>query len=525
MVAQDVWVGKHEEIGGLESVVSQVNALHGYVAEAAREGVEAHVVERRLFEGVLALGHVLFGEFLRMQGDGDLGAAVELPDGRVVRRLDDPHLRRYVTIFGEFAISRRAYGTREGQAIAFVPLDARLNLPEGETSYLLQDWDQELGVQDAWRHVSRWFRKTFAVTVSVDTLERTNRKMAADVAAFRDEQPAPEPEDEGEILVATADHKGVPMRRPAEERPTGARRRKGEKANKKRMACLGSVYSVDPKPRTPEDVVASLFREAPPRPPRDVPEAVGKRVAASLSHEDDDGREVPGREVVFAWMAAEVARRRRPGQTLVRLMDGERSLAAEADARLPADERTVDVLDLIHPLERLWTIAYLFHAEGSPQAEAFVRPRLLAILEGRANRVIGGLRQAATKRGLSAAKRNQLESHCRFLKRNLHRMRYDEYLAAGLPIASGVIEGACRHVVRDRMERAGMRWTEDGAQAMLDLRTTWINGQWEQYQADRIARERERLHPHRRLVQTVNWPLAARGNENGRNWRVKNESP
>ena len=79
-------------------------------------------------------------------------------------------------------------------------------------------------------------------------------------------------------------------------------------------------------------------------------------------------------------------------------------------------------------------------------------------------------------------------------------MRYGEYLRAGYPIASGVIEGACRHLVKDRMERAGMHWTVEGAQAMLDLRSVWIAGQWEAFQKDRIERDRERLYPHRDLV-------------------------
>jgi hypothetical protein len=79
-------------------------------------------------------------------------------------------------------------------------------------------------------------------------------------------------------------------------------------------------------------------------------------------------------------------------------------------------------------------------------------------------------------------------------------MRNDEYLRQGYPIASGVIEGACRHLVKDRMERAGMHWTVEGAQAMLDLRSVYIGGQWEAYQAHWVQTETERLYPHRDRV-------------------------
>jgi hypothetical protein len=75
-------------------------------------------------------------------------------------------------------------------------------------------------------------------------------------------------------------------------------------------------------------------------------------------------------------------------------------------------------------------------------------------------------------------------------------MRYDEYLAAGYPIATGVIEGACRHIVKDRMERTGMRWKIPGAQAMLELRTIHINGDWETFQQFRVKFETKRLYPY-----------------------------
>jgi hypothetical protein len=85
-------------------------------------------------------------------------------------------------------------------------------------------------------------------------------------------------------------------------------------------------------------------------------------------------------------------------------------------------------------------------------------------------------------------------------------MRYDVYLAAGYPIASGVIEGACRHMVKDRMERSGMRWTLESAQAMLDVRSTYINGDWDTFMKYRIEKETQRLYPHRELVEPIDMP-------------------
>jgi hypothetical protein len=115
----------------------------------------------------------------------------------------------------------------------------------------------------------------------------------------------------------------------------------------------------------------------------------------------------------------------------------------------------------------------------------------------------------ATQRDLKGDALKAVTTACNYFETNLARMRYDEYLQAGYPIASGVIEGACRHLVKDRMERAGMHWTRPGAQAMLDLRSIHVNGDWDHYQTFRIALEQEKLYPWRALVDGAKYELAA----------------
>jgi len=482
--------------------------LATYVRQAAIEGTAVHEVEKGIWQRLLAMGRRATGQFLQMQGDGDVGETIEMPDGEELRRLPEPHQRTYRSIFGPFTLSRYVYGTREGQRIDFVPLDARLALPESEFSYVLQDWAGTLCVEHAFGRTAATLETILGLSLSVDSLERMSRKMAESVAGFRTSLAKPPAKKEGTILVATADGKGVPMRRPADQRPVGARRKKGEKAKKKQMATLGCVYTVDPKRRTPEDVVEALFREGVGRRRDESPEPVArhKRVWSSLTYDEGD-LHVDAETEVFAWMADEVAMRRRNDQPMVCLMDGQRSLWSSCAAHLPQSNR-VEILDLLHAMEYVWSAAYLFHPEGSDAATAFVRDRVLRILRGGAGYVIGGLRQMATKRGLPATKRKKLTQICNYLNRNRHRMRYDEYLTAGYPIASGVIEGACRHVVKDRMERSGMRWTIDGAQAMLDLRSTSVNDQWPAFQVHRINAETQRLYPEHRLLQQLPFQLA-----------------
>jgi PAS domain-containing protein len=493
----------------ITELLESMTQLFRFVEEAAKVGKPVHEVEFGIWQHLLALGRQILGHFLAMQGTGDIGKTFTMPDGREWKRLEDLHVRCYQSIFGEFQVERTVYGSREGQKIEAVPLDARLQLPESAYSYVLQDWAQALGVEHAFARVAETLQRILGLTVPVDSLERMNKQMAESVTEFRESLPAPTATDEGEILVVTADNKGVPMRRAAKELPAGCRRKKGEKANKKQMAAVGCVYSVDPKYRTAEAVVSALFREKTAHDkdePSTEPVAQQKRVWACLSCDKSDGTRQDGEETVFAWMVREVQARRRPQQKLVCLMDGQRSLWLMGRHAFPG-EKLVEILDLLHVTPRLWEAAYLFHPEGSDEAAAFVRERLLRVLRGKAGAVIGGLRQMATKRRLNSAKLQKLEAHCKYLEKNLSRMRYDKYLAAGYPIASGVIEGACRYVVKDRMERAGMRWAIPGAQAMLDMRTTYVNGQWEGFHNYRITREKQRLYPYWKKIKLLNWSL------------------
>src|SRR3989442_4257466 len=164
------------------------------------------------------------------------------------------------------------------------------------------------------------------------------------------------------------------------------------------------------------------------------------------------------------------------------------------------DDQRIEILDLLHVTPRLWAAAKLLYGQQSKEVLPFVRQRVTQVLEGKVETVIRTLRRLGQQRGLTGAKKKALGRICSYLNKNRHRMRYDEYLRQGYPIASGVIEGACRHLIKDRMERAGMHWTLTGAQSMLDLRSVWIGGDWQAFQQQRMEHETERLYPHRTLV-------------------------
>ena len=219
-----------------------------------------------------------------------------------------------LTVFGEFWLTRWVYGTRPGQKIELVPTEQRLQLPESDVSYLLQEWDQLLGTEQAFGLVRDTLETVLGFRQSVDTLERGNRQMAEAAPAFRQSQPAPKPEDEGELLVVTEDNKGVPMVRPVAAVPAGCHRKKGEKANKKQMACIGCVYTVDPHVRTAQENWWPRCFATRDRPRQQPPEARQKRYWTALTREEE-GRMVRAQDEVFQHLRDDVTLRRRPRQT------------------------------------------------------------------------------------------------------------------------------------------------------------------------------------------------------------------
>lgn len=242
----------------------------------------------------------------------------------------------------------------------------------------------------------------------------------------------------------------------------------------------------------------TLFREHD-HPQDSPPEAQSKRYRASLTR-DVDGVTVRGQTEVFEFLRDEVKARRRHRQTLIRLSDGQASLETDRLEFLPSDNNTVDILDLMHVLPRVREAAHLFEKEGSSAASKFVKQQLLRILSGQAKSVIANLRRHGARSKLKGKKREKPDQLTAYLQNNLHRMNYDEYLAAGYPIATGVIKGACRH----RVERSGMRWKVPGAQAMLTLRAIHANGDWEQFLTFRIQHENKRLYPNQlSKIQTI----------------------
>jgi hypothetical protein len=488
-----------------------LDELQTFVRSAAGAGTPVHEVEHGLWRRLLQLGYQLQGQFFALVGDGDQGKTVTLAEGQVVRRLPQHHRRPYQSVFGSFELDRVVYGTRESQQIEFVPLDTRLGLPAGKFSYLLQDWDQALVVENPYQQVNHVLSRILGVEQSVASLEQTTHTLATAVDDFRARQPPVPVAEAPQLMVLSGDGKGVPIRKPATAPPIRAHdHQRGPKPDRKKMALVGAVYQIAPYPRTPHEVVKALFHDpaatAPVRATGPRPTPQYKRLRASLNWPEGTPP-VRAAAEIFPWLVAE-AQQRDPTQQCpwVVIMDGQPSLWEEVNQVLGHTPRT-EILDLLHATGYLWEAVHLFHPAGSDRAMQLMKLLVLGLLSGVGAALIPWLLTQAEAIGLTAPHRERLEQISQYFHHNRERLHYDQYLAAGYPIASGVIEGACRQVIKDRLERTGMHWTVPGAQALLQLRCVALNGDWEAFMKHYIDQESRRLYPHAHRVEPTEWPL------------------
>ena len=432
----------------------------------------------------------------------DLRAATEQRLGAVVyakntlrRAVEAGHARSLETIFGEVGVTRLAY-RRRGEENLY-PADAALNLPTELHSHGLRELCAIESAKGSFEEATAAIRRVTGVAIGKRQVEALAVRSTVDFEAFyhdtwRDEAA------EGDVLVLSADGKGIVMR-PDALRPHTAkaaqkatpklktRLSKGEKRNRKRMAEVGAVYDVTPVPRSPADIIR---RGADDKEDVPAPKAKNKWLTASV---------VDDAAVVISSIFDE-AQRRDPEhrRTWVVLVDGATHqidcIHAEAKRR---EVQVHIVVDIVHVLEYLWSSAWSFFSEGDPAAENWVADKALGVLEGNASTVAASIRRKATCLGLDPPARENADRCADYLLAKRDYLDYWRALEQGWPIATGVIEGACRHLVKDRLDLTGARWGLHGAESVLKLRALRSNGDFEQYFAFHLRQERRRVHQSR----------------------------
>ncbi|MDP9208471.1 MAG: ISKra4 family transposase [Actinomycetota bacterium] len=364
------------------------------------------------------------------------------------------------------------------------PADAVLNLPVGRHSAGLARWAAVEAARGSFADAREAIERATGVRLGKRQVENLARTAAVDTETFYDaRRPQPCPD---RVLGLQADGKGIVMR-PGSLRPgTAARAAQtstklttrlspGEKHGRKRMAEIVAVYDLDPAPRTVEDIIPRSRRPQRDKPARRPgPMVTGKWLAANVT---DD---IP---TVIAAMFDQ-AERRDPAheRTWVALVDGNRQQIDTIQAQAAARGVTVTiVIDFVHVLEYLWKAAWTFFYPGDRDAQTWVADRARTILTGRAVDAAATIRHQADEAGFRGSERTGADDAAAYLTRKAPYLNYATALTNGWQIATGIIEGAARFLIKDRMDITGARWSTPGAEAVLRLRAVIANGDFDEY--------------------------------------------
>ena len=439
--------------------------------------------EERVNQRLREIGRMLLEQWVVKQGYGEVESdRVTGSGGQQLthRRIGE---RKVDTIFGTIGIRRMGYGGRHNRSV--YPLEAMCAIPAKRYSYALQERACEEATKHAYEQAIQSADKYLGVYIPKRQLLSVVRRVAGHMEGFYATEPM-SPSEPARLLVMSMDGKGLVVRNEdlrAETRRKQAKLEskhqhrlcKGEKRYRKRIATVASVYELKRQPRT----VAQVIEQWRGTKAKQQPRAQNKRLWANVR---DEVQHVAD-EVV-----AETRKRLNGQSEVVFISDGDhrmrepmkKALATSADSGTPLPKVTF-IIDLIHALERLWTAAHALFGEGKPEVEPWVSKQFERLLSGKASQVAQSMRREATRRKLRANRRKKLDQAAGYLRKYKNDMRYDQYLAKGYPIASGVIEGACKYLVKDRCECTGARWSVEGADALLKLRSIRLSGDWDDF--------------------------------------------
>ena len=463
------------------------------LGEPEMVGCTEHVLE----EYVTTAGRDLQRQLIQDQLDARAAAEPRLPsvagaDEVVRRRAEAGHARQVATTVGRVQATRIAY--RAPQVSNLHPADMVLALPDRLYSFPLQKAIVHEAATGSLRQAADTLHHTTGQRISTGQLMHTVTAAATDIRGFYQHQPiaAGEP---GDLLVLSIDATGVAMipaglRSPAPPSPPGpqpphAQLSNRERTGRTRMATVTACYDAAPAVRNAADVLPATASERAARRPG--PTATGRHLDASAEH---------GITVMTSRLF-DHAQRRDPQhrRRWIVLVDGNNHqldrITAEADNR---GIRVTIIIDFIHVLQYLWDAAADLHPT-QPGRAGFVEHTARDLLESHTAQAIAQL--TAARRTLGDAPAPGLDRAIAYLTAKQPYLPYRQALAMGWPIATGVIEGACRHLIKDRLDITGARWSLPGAEAVLLLRALITNGDLDAYWSYHIQQEHQRTHTSR----------------------------
>jgi hypothetical protein len=418
--------------------------------------------------------------------------------------------RTLKTVYGEVPYGRH-YLMSRGGGRGFFPLDVVLGLTRDRLSPWVMHWVARLATRMSFQASQMVCQAVLNWAPATETIEQVVLGLGRDAAPFMKQLPAPS--GDGDVLVIEVDGKCPPTateaelakrrgkRRPQQEKscPCGCQRHRGQAKRQARGSKKRRTKGDKSKNGKEVSVVVmyTLKRGADGK----LHGPINKKLYGTFA----------GRKAAALWARAEATKRGfapDTTKTLQIVLDGAKGLKHNLEPLFP---QALFTLDVCHVVEKLWELGHHFHDEGSEELKAWVEELKALVYAGQAKELVERLqkmlREVSQNGPGTKGRRRALARLIGYLQPRLDMMRYGEWLEQDLVIASGQVEGAVRHLVGERFDGAGMRWTQKKAEALLHLRCIELNGDWQKYVAWFQGKTLRRLNHGQRIKVLTNQPL------------------
>lgn len=473
-----------------EKIAKEISRLVEVIEHYEDTDLPVHEIERGILNHLLELGLCLL-KYVIDQKLEKMNKYVP----QVCHISKGKRNRKYLSLFGLLEITRPSYWAES--CGKFYKLDEYLNLPIGSYwSYNLQELIGENASETDYEESIRIVNKLLNLGLSGKSSERNVNRLGKYVEDFYESTPLKEA-DESHFCVSF-DGKGVPKIKPDKEKESNPKERlkRGEKKGIKQMATVSVSSSFKVRHRSADSILNGLMGV-------DQTEGNNKENKAKRRGYDNRMHTNIHRRAFLA--DQEKAVEYGIKDIKQRMTNPQSRFVVPIDAGIGLEDKVLKyiqkydlqsqfdgiILDIVHVSEYVWEAANAIFGDQSSLRTIWVRELLKDLLESKTDKVIKDLQLNRDKTKLSKSKKAQLNKTILYFTNHKHKMDYKRYLEKGYPVSSAIVESTCGHLVKDRMEQSGMRWSSKGAQNMMDLRAVKINGDIEDFMEFVIQRDRK----------------------------------
>lgn len=461
--------------------------------EVSKTEVRLDKVELQIFHNLVNLGLSLLKYYIYLMSQ-KLELCSRVPkdsQGKKMKNIGKT-TRVYRSVFGKLEIQRYKYYSKTDKV--YYRLDKSLCLPTTSYSYLLQDWLAYGATQMSFEESVSLLERVLNQNLESTQSSRCTYELSKEVENYYDQKDWSD-QQEGTHLCIGADGKGVPIvnidRGEKTKNTTASRLGKGKRGGIKKEATVTVSSSFTPRSRNADQIIDRLFKKQNEQHPSSTDNKLhhNKHLRAFVANKT---------KALEYGIQNLLDRAPQANKPIIALMDGEPVLRKQIRAIIQKKgmEHRLEccILDFIHVLEKVWQVANAYKGEKAPDRQDWVEQQARLLLNSQTQQVIDQWKKLQHNTKYSKTQAKHIEDGIRYFEKRLDMMDYKTFLAKGYPITTGVIESACGHFVKNRMERNGMRWTLNGAQNMLDIRAVMKNNHWQDYINDYINRHQTRIY-------------------------------